>query len=113
MAEGNDLNLDYSRGRARALLDAIEYFERRREKGKMKYAMNISYLTSFALAACHADSVINGTIAIVRSRKSKLTKYDFVSHMMPLLPASTSCDADSISELHYCISLVALIKNKL
>ena len=33
MAEGNDLDFNYSRGRARALLDAIEYFERRREEG--------------------------------------------------------------------------------
>ena len=34
MAEGNDnSSLDYSRGRARALLDAIELFERRKEEG--------------------------------------------------------------------------------
>ena len=33
MAEGNDSNLDFLRGRARALLEVIEYFERRREEG--------------------------------------------------------------------------------
>ena len=31
MAEGNDLNLDFLRGRARVLIELIEYFERRRE----------------------------------------------------------------------------------
>ena len=33
MAERNDFSLDFLRGRARALIEAIEYFERRREEG--------------------------------------------------------------------------------
>ena len=46
--------------------------------------------------SCDAYSIINGTIAVLRSRQLKWSADDFLHHAMQLVPVLASHEADGI-----------------